>query len=220
MTPSQTAELLTFCAAFDRRTIGKADVLAWQTVLTDIDYDAAKQAVTQHYATETRWIMPADIRQAVRKTRADAATDFHGPGLPAEIPDADPDDVPAYLAAIRNQRTRAANGLQLQPRPVRELLANIGHPIPDEAADVRRPGPLGTNCPRCSAAIGRPCRTPSGKERAPHPARTGETTDPETEAAEFERRRAAARDRLSRLTPQERARLNQFQDELRKPEAS
>jgi hypothetical protein len=219
MTPSQTAELLTFCAAFDRRTIGKADVLAWHTVLADIDHEAAKQAVTQHYAVETRWIMPADIRGAVHRNRSAAADSIHGPGLPAEIPDADPDDIPAYLAAIRQQRTRAANGHELRPRPVRELLAGIGHGIPPGLEDVKRPGPLGDDCPKCHAAIGRPCRTPNGKERAPHPARNGETTDPETEAAEFERRRAAARDRLNRLTPQERNQLAEFQQELRTTEA-
>lgn len=174
MTPSQTAELLGFCSAFDRRTVGKADVLAWQTVLGDIDYNAARAAVTEHYATETRWIMPADIRQAVRTNRATAAADFQGPGLPAEIPDADPDDVPAYLAAIRAQRTRAADGLELKRRPVAELLAGIGRQIPAEQQAVRRPGPLGTECPNCRAAIGHPCRTPHGKERGPHAARTTE----------------------------------------------
>ena len=45
MTPSQTAELLGLCAAFDRRTIGKADVLAWQTVLGDIEFDAGELRV-------------------------------------------------------------------------------------------------------------------------------------------------------------------------------
>lgn len=197
MTPSQTAELLAFAAAFDRRTLGKADVLAWHTVLTDIDYEAAKQAVTAHYATETRWIMPADIRQAVRKQRADTANNIHGPGLPAEIPDADPDDVRAYLTAVKEQRTRAADGLQ--PRPVRELLAATGHAIPNEATDVRRPGPLGINCPNCGAAIGRPCRTPSGNERSPHAARINRT-DPAAEQAEIERRRAASARHLARHT--------------------
>lgn len=215
MTPAQTAELLALAAAFDRRTLGKTDVLAWHTVLTDIDYEAAKQAVTQHYATETRWIMPADIRTAVHTTRANTAADYQGPGLPAEIPDADPDNVPAYLTALRAQRTRAADGIELKPRKMAELLAAVGREIPAEVAQVRRPGPLGAECPKCSAAIGRPCRTPSGKERVPHPARSGESADPAAEAAEFERRRNAARDRLRQLTPGERAELDQFQQQLR-----
>ncbi|WP_073793147.1 zinc finger domain-containing protein [Streptomyces uncialis] len=175
MIPSQTAELLSFAAAFDRRTIGEADVLAWQTVLADIDFNAARQAVTAHYATETRWIMPADIRQAVRRHRSATADSIHGPGLPAEIPDADPDDVPAYLAAVREQRTRAADGQQLRRRPIAELVAGIGRPMPDgrggEPSPVRRAGPLGRECPACAAPIGRPCRTGRDRERAPHEAR-------------------------------------------------
>jgi hypothetical protein len=169
MTPSQTAELLGFAAAFDRRTVGKSDALAWHTILHDIDYQDAKAAVAAHYATETRWIMPADIRNAVTKARADTAADIQGPGLPPEIPAADPDDVKAYLAAVRQQRHRAAEGLK--PRPVKELLAGVGRDIPREHTTVRRPGPLGITCPTCSAPIGRPCRTDRGRERAPHEAR-------------------------------------------------
>lgn len=154
MTPADTAELLTFAAAFDRRTIGKADVLAWHTVLTDITLQDAKDAVTAHYSRETRWIMPADIRQHVQAQRADTAADFQGPGLSAAIPDADPDDVPAYLAAVKEQRTRAASG-ELRPRPVKELLAGVGRTVPTQ---TRQTGPLTVACPYCGAEPLRRCR--------------------------------------------------------------
>jgi hypothetical protein len=204
MTPAQVAELLGFCAAFDRRTVGKADVLAWTTVLADVDFDAAKQAVTAHYANDTRWIMPADIRGTVRHNRADTAADIQGPGLPAEIPDADPDDVAAYLAAVRQQRTRAANGQQLKRRPVAELVAAVKAALPSadapvDVAAVRRSGPLGIDCPQCHAAIGRPCKTPAlegrpPRERGPHSARktaaSGQAiADPATARADEEARR-------------------------------
>lgn len=214
MTPAETAELLGLCAAFDRRTIGKTDVLAWQTILADINADAARQAVTTHYATETRWIMPADIRQHVLQQRAATAADYQGPGLSADIPDADPDNIPAYLAAIKAQRHRAADGLPTRRRPIAELVAGVIHPVPPEIQNVKRPGPLGRDCPNCHAAIGRPCRTPGGVERAPHTARRDDAPDPESEAAETARRRAAARDRLNRMTPDERAQLNAFQQQL------
>lgn len=189
MTPAETAELLGLCAAFDRRTIGKTDVLAWQTVLADIDHEAAKQAVTAHYSAETRWIMPADIRQAVLRQRANTAADYQGPGLSAEIPDADPDDWRAYLAALREQRTRAADGLAR--RPVAELVATVRFQLPagddhgtEDLTAVRRPGPLGVACPTCRAAIGRPCKTPSvdgrkPRERKPHNARKRAITETE-----------------------------------------
>jgi hypothetical protein len=182
MTPAETAELLGLAAAFDRRTIGRTDIAAWTAVLADLELDAAKQAVTAHYATETRWIMPADIRQAVLKKRAEAAADYQGPGLTADIPDADPDDIPAYLTALRTQRTRAADGLK--PRPMAALLAGTVRQLPtgqptvtdDRLATIRRPGPLGVTCPTCRAAIGRPCKTPAlegraPRERPPHNAR-------------------------------------------------
>jgi hypothetical protein len=172
VTPADTADLLAFAAAFDQRTIGRADVAAWHAVLGDLDLTQARQAVAQHYASETRRVMPADIRAAVRARRSDTAADFVGPGLPATVPDADPDDVPAYLAALREQRTRAADGQQLVARPVAALLAGVGRRVPAEQAPVRRPGPLGISCPQCSAPIGRPCRLPDGKKRPlPHPAR-------------------------------------------------
>lgn len=196
MTPAQTAELLAFAAAFDRRTVGKADVLAWHGVLGHLDYGAARDAVAGHYATETRWIMPADIREGVRHQRNVAAADFVGPGLTTEIPDANPDDVPAYLAALREQRTRAADGRQIAPRPVAALVAGVGRTVPGEEQPVRRPGPLGIACPRCSAPIGRPCRLPGGQERRPHPARRraaqGQPAATDT-PDDIARRRAAAR---------------------------
>lgn len=198
MTPAETAALLAFAAAFDRRTIGETDVLAWQTVLHDIPFQAAKAAVTAHYATETRWIMPADIRQRVVAHRANTAADIQGPGLPAAIPDADPDDIPAYLTAVKQQRTRAADGHELKRRPIAELAAGVGHAIPPDVAEVKRPGPLGVECAKCGAPIGRPCRTPGGNERAPHAARANRT-DPDAEAAEIARRRAASAAALNRL---------------------
>jgi hypothetical protein len=98
---------------------------------------------------------------------------------------------------------------------------------------VRRTGPLGIECPACHAAIGRPCKTPGGSAKQPlgkprpkpHSARLraaqgAPEQTAEQAAAEEERLRAAARDRLARLTPQERAQLDEFQDGLRKTEAS
>ncbi|MFE2384465.1 zinc finger domain-containing protein [Streptomyces misionensis] len=142
---------------------------AWHDVLGDLPLNAARAAAAA-VARRQPFVSPAEIRTEYLNQRADTAADFQGPGLPAEIPDADPDDVPAYLAAVRQQRHRAAEGLK--PRPVKELLAGVGHHIPRElpaeVTAIRRPGPLGIACPTCSAAIGRPCRTGNGRERAPH----------------------------------------------------
>jgi hypothetical protein len=215
MTPDETVVLARYVRALcPQQKFDEYTPDAWHDVLADFDLTDARTAAAT-VARKQPFVSPAEIVAQIRKQRDDRAADYQGPGLSVDIPDADPDDVPAYLSALRGLRTRAADGIEMKRRPVAELIAGIGQPIPDEVADVRRPGPLGSGCPRCSAPVGRPCRTPGGKERAPHPVRGGELADPEAEAAEFERRRTAARDRLARLTPEERARLEEFQRELR-----
>lgn len=215
MNPNETVILARYVRALcPQQKFDEYTPDAWHDVLGDYHLTDARAAAAA-VAKRQPFVSPAEIIGEIRRQRGDRADSFQGPGLPAEIPDANPDNVPAYLAALRAQRTRAADGIELKPRKMAELLAAVGREIPAEVAQVRRPGPLGAECPKCSAAIGRPCRTPSGKERVPHPARSGESADPAAEAAEFERRRNAARDRLRQLTPGERAELDQFQQQLR-----
>jgi hypothetical protein len=169
---------------------------AWHDVLVDfalVDARAAAAAV----ARKQPFVSPAEIIVEIRKQRDDRAAGFQGPGLSAEVPDADPDDVQAYLSALRGLRTRAADGLPMRRRPVAELVADIGRTVPDEVAEIKRPGPIGTACPKCRAAVGRPCRTPGGSERAPHGARVN-STDPEANEAEAERIKAVAARHLAR----------------------
>lgn len=69
MTPAQTAELLTIVAAYDRRTLGDADVLAWSLALDDVDLADAKRAVVAHYRESRVFLMPSDVRALVRASR-------------------------------------------------------------------------------------------------------------------------------------------------------
>ncbi|AVH59937.1 MULTISPECIES: zinc finger domain-containing protein [Streptomyces] len=198
MTPDETVVLARYVRAlcpgqkFDEYTPD-----AWHDVLGDFALADARAAAAA-VARRQPFVSPAEIIGEIKRQRGDRADSFQGPGLPAEIPDADPDDVRAYLAALRAQRTRAADGFELKPRKMAELLAGVGREVPAEIAEVKRPGPLGIECPNCSAAIGRPCRTPGGHERAPHAARAGRT-DPAGDQAEMERRRAASARHLARL---------------------
>jgi len=75
MTPEETGKLLGICAAYDRRTVGEIDVLAWYRVLGDLPYTSCEAAVVAHYTTKREWIMPADIRSAVK--RAQHAAEDH-----------------------------------------------------------------------------------------------------------------------------------------------
>ncbi|WP_084965278.1 hypothetical protein [Thermoactinospora rubra] len=69
MTPPEAAVLLGVCAAYDRRTVGEADAIAWAQALDDITLDEARAAVIQHYRESRDWIMPADVRTLVRRAR-------------------------------------------------------------------------------------------------------------------------------------------------------
>lgn len=110
MTESEVAKILTMIAAFDRRTIGEADVEAWHLILGDIDAQDAATAVRNHYADRSTWIMPADVRGAAivldRKRR--------GARRVAEIE--------AELAAETTPPSAIAH-------PVRELLAGAFHTV-------------------------------------------------------------------------------------------
>jgi hypothetical protein len=215
----EAGRLLALAAARDQRTVGDADVLAWHADFNaaGLSYADADAALTRFYAVEMaslktedrRRITTPDVISIARKIRSDRLANF--------VYDPPPEDGdPNYLTRLRGQLEATATGrtpaltelpaLEGGPHPsVAKALAGIGQSVPEgETADpevdsVRRAGPLGTTCPKCSAAIGRPCRTPGGKERAPHPARKGEAADPEQERAEIERRRAASAATLLRL---------------------
>lgn len=101
MTPAEAALILTQAAAFDRRTISDLDAKAWAAALQDINYHDASQAVTQHYATTTDWLMPAHIRRLVKTITAKRLEHTE-----LTIPDADPDNPVAYAAALRAGRVR------------------------------------------------------------------------------------------------------------------
>jgi hypothetical protein len=172
MNRSETALLLALCASFDRRTVGDADVRAWQTVLASIDYEQANEAVLAHYAESRDWIMPADIRQRVRKARAVALEDF-------QYEPVDPDETPQqYLANRRRQMRAVASGerppvapaLPASRRPLE--LAAVGQ-LPAEQPTARDIGPRGIRCPICGAQPGKSCKTAVfGRRKADvHPSR-------------------------------------------------
>lgn len=216
ITFEEAGRLLGLAAARDQRIVGDADILAWHADLNAgaVSYTDAEAALTRFYAVEMAGLEPEarrrvttpDVIGIARKIRNERLANFVYEPPPG-------DDDPNYLARLRGQLEATANGrrpalterpaLEGGPHPdVAKFLAAIDKSVPDEdgdASSVKRPGPLGTECPKCQAAIGRPCRTPGGKERASHPARTGQTSDPAAEQAEAERRRAASLRHLNRL---------------------
>ncbi len=125
MQRSQTALLLAKAQLVDNRTVDEYVIEAWHEVVAALDYDDAMAALTEHRRTSTEYLTPAHIVtgvRAIRKARLDRGTNSEG------IPDADPDDVTAYLAALRERRVQLAAGDT--PRPVTALVQATTHQMP------------------------------------------------------------------------------------------
>jgi hypothetical protein len=64
ITKGNVARLLALMAAYDNRTIGEADVLAWFNIMpVNIGYERAIEAVKLYYQQNTTPIMPAQLIQ-------------------------------------------------------------------------------------------------------------------------------------------------------------
>lgn len=62
MKRAETAALLGMMAAFDRRTIGDADVIAWTDALDGrVTFPVAQEAIRRHFRESTDWLMPARV---------------------------------------------------------------------------------------------------------------------------------------------------------------
>ena len=130
MTIEEAVDLLTVAASFDRRTIGRADAIAWHAVLGDLSYADARDAVLGHYGATREWIMPADIRTRVQAVRTERIRHAQIPAPPPELAD----DPAAYKAALAESVRLAADG-QLPPAET-PLAITGGTPEPG-----RRNGP-------------------------------------------------------------------------------
>lgn len=71
MTEHDVIDVLTAIAAYDQRTVGESDVQAWHAIAQHANWnrDDALRAVVDHYANETKRIMPADITAGIRSHR-------------------------------------------------------------------------------------------------------------------------------------------------------
>lgn len=109
MNKSQVGDLLTVIVAFDRRTIGEADIEAWHLILADLPLEDCAQAVKDHYTESRDWIMPVDVRNgAIRIDRR-------------------------RRGAIRNAELDAQKAREFSPGPVSTrppLALVIGQPMP------------------------------------------------------------------------------------------
>lgn len=216
MNPKETVALTRYVRAmcpqqkFDEYT---ADV--WHDLLTDYGLDEARAAAVV-VGKRQPFVSPAEIITVIRQHRGNNARDIQGPGLPAAVPDADPDDVQAYLAAVRDQRTRAADGLELKPRDMKALLRGVGNDVPTK--DAPR-GPLSVPCPHCHAKPLHACRSYNGRRLSLfHPSRIDAANGvaPADEAGEIARRKAASAAALAAPDP---GMVVEPPDEFRRPQS-
>ena len=87
MNPGDTARLLGIAAAFDQRTVGKADVAAWYKVLEGVRYVDAEQAVLEHYSSTRDRLMPFDVLNGVKAIRSERVREhvrLHGGYVPSD----------------------------------------------------------------------------------------------------------------------------------------
>ncbi len=71
MNHREVAQVLAKAAAFDRRTVGEADIMAWHEAIGDLAVEEALAGVTRWYRDRADWLMPSHLREAVRLVRAD-----------------------------------------------------------------------------------------------------------------------------------------------------
>lgn len=146
MTIDEVIDVLTVAAAFDFRSIGEADAIAWHAVLSDLDFSDARAAVLVHYAETCDRIMPANVRQRVKAMRRERLAREIAPAPPAGLADAPV----RYRAELQAGITRIADGHRVPPAiaaPVRE------DPPPAEFTEAR--AALGLALPRTPQELAR-----------------------------------------------------------------
>lgn len=130
MTPDETIDLLSVAAAFDRRTTGESDVMAWHAAVGDLDFSDSRAAVIAHYQQSRDWVMPADVRARVKAMRRDRLEREIASAPPAELTG----EPGRYKAELDANIRRIADGCQLRlaiAAPVRE------GPPPEEFTEAR-----------------------------------------------------------------------------------
>ncbi|MGW1071524.1 zinc finger domain-containing protein [Streptomyces sp. NPDC002537] len=212
-----------------REAAGQADL--WAAILADVPLPFAAHAVLKHYKTSPFALRPSDIAEQWRlyvRDRLERHTE-------SEPPDGDTGD-DTYQAALIAERRAVAVG-EMEPRPTnalppgstsshesrgRALLQLVGSELTSRRQEFTAP------CPHCHSASGKPCTDGRGKSRRDaHPTRIEASrataagqppVDHRALADEIDRRRAAAQAHMNGLSDEDRARLAEFEEQLRKNE--
>jgi hypothetical protein len=124
MNKAEVGDLLTVIVAFDRRTIGHADIEVWHLILADYPLADCAQAVKDHYSERTDWLMPAHV-----VARADRMAKHHAYlQRVAELEAEDAAETRALEAAIAADPP--PNLEQLRQQAETALANGVGRPVP------------------------------------------------------------------------------------------
>ncbi|MEU6235928.1 hypothetical protein [Kitasatospora sp. NPDC047058] len=189
MDPIEAGTLLAHAAAFDNRKPSAAANRAWADALRDIPLDQdALDAVTRYYgqaAPDTagispgRWIQPHHVTALRRQIRAERTPDTDSVIYPAGRIETGAEFVERrrqQLTAIADGRIEPEINRQLKggPHPsldsvlngIGQMPAHLREELAARGVTTRRGRfpEMSAPCPKCGAAVGRPCRRPSGTE--------------------------------------------------------
>jgi hypothetical protein len=144
MNRAEVARLLALAAAYDRRTVGDADIAAWAAALADIPASDAENAVLRHFRESDAFLMPVHVRRLVKADREAAAERRAHEQLRAE------------LAAI-----------DAAPASLRGRWQLPGAHDDDDRDERRRVRAV--PCPYCQALPGKPCTIPGSANATSRP---------------------------------------------------
>lgn len=91
----------------------KAMITFWLSMVGDLAYADASQAVQAHYRDSRDWVMPADIRSRVAEIRQERLRAAGPVVIPEELADS-----PAEALAWKQERVTAIADGRLQPRAI------------------------------------------------------------------------------------------------------
>jgi hypothetical protein len=104
-------DVLTLCAAYDRRTVGKFDIQAWLDALKIAGVTSredALQAVRVHHAGTTDWCKPSHVAAGVRSIRSERFHNVTDSELMAGVDESTPGV--QWVAILRSRKARIADG--------------------------------------------------------------------------------------------------------------
>jgi hypothetical protein len=148
MTPAEVARLLAKAAAFDQRTVGDADVMAWHEAVADLDPALAMRAVTRWYQRNEQRITVAALRTVCNGLRGE--------------------DRQARRDAAHDERLRAIDAGDLKDRSadILELARSLAAPRGHNLTLRRRDMAGGTWAWSCSCGLNPPGQSHPGKDAA------------------------------------------------------